>query len=138
MLTTGNIVQLIKTLLTLLTHITFYAHTDTIPKQNRIVKIVDLFGLQMLKFYYKYINNSLPECNSLRFTSPLQFRSTVLKMSNIHHEFVKSSLAYLIPSTVNGLILHLPSTTFINNYLLYIFMFAVRIREPVSTTLPHN
>ena len=38
----------------------YSAHTDPIFKDLKVLKIMDLFKLNILKFYYKYIHNELP------------------------------------------------------------------------------
>ncbi len=37
-----------------------YAHTEPLFKELKLLKIIDIFKLQELKFYYKYNNNKLP------------------------------------------------------------------------------
>ena len=56
----GNIIQLQKKAIRIITHSRYLSHTEPLFKHLELLKVVDLFRLQQIKFYYKYINNSLP------------------------------------------------------------------------------
>ncbi len=39
----------------------YYALTDPLFKELKLLKVMDIYKLNELKFYHKYINNKLPE-----------------------------------------------------------------------------
>lgn len=113
----------------------YNAHTDPLFKSLKILKLKDILLINELKFYYKYINNTLPaNLQKLPWkpNSNLHNHNTRIK-SNIHtvrvkHEFAKKCIKFNIPLTINstpGVILDkihthsLPGfTQYIKQYLL--------------------
>jgi hypothetical protein len=87
----------------------YNAHTDPIFKELNILKIQDLFKLNVLKFYYKYQHNELPvffKSFSITQRSTIHSYNTRNKKSlDIVRTKLKLSekcLRYAIPITVNG------------------------------------
>ena len=56
----GRIAKLQKRAIRLITNSKYNAHTDPLFKKMNILKLGDIFNLNTLKFYYKYISGSLP------------------------------------------------------------------------------
>ncbi len=56
-----KITKLQKNIVRILSLSTYNAHTEPLFKQLKLLKIIDIFKLRELKFYYKYKNNKLPQ-----------------------------------------------------------------------------
>ena len=69
---TDRLFKLQKKAVRLITCSRFYAHTENLFKKLKILKIQDIFVLQQLKFYQKFIKNELPNCltNFLTLQNP--------------------------------------------------------------------
>ena len=85
----------------------YLAHTEPLFKNLNILKVEDIFRLQQLKFYYRFINVTLPDYFlSLSFSGNThQYRTRKrheLQPIRIHHEFAKKSLLYSIPVIINS------------------------------------
>ena len=50
-----------KKALRIITNSDYLAHTEPLCKRLRILKISDMFSVAIWKFYYKLMNNKLPE-----------------------------------------------------------------------------
>ena len=61
----GNDCQRITTLqkkcIRIITNSKYNDHTDPLFSKLKLLKLADIFNLQQLKFYYKYIKGDLPE-----------------------------------------------------------------------------
>ena len=86
------------------------SHTDTILKEMNLLKINDIYRLQLLKCYFKYEHNSLPkyfDVFNLRLNSEIHARNTrnqhKLGMHFVKHNFVKACVRYQLPKTVNSM-----------------------------------
>ena len=58
---TGNIHKLQKKNLRIISNSKFIAHTKPICKSLNLLKVQDIYQLAILKFYFKLINNELPQ-----------------------------------------------------------------------------
>ena len=70
----------------MITNIMYNAHTEPIMKNLQILKLEDMFRLNLLKWYYKYCNNKLP-------VFFLNFK--IQKLSDIHHHNTRNK--FVIP-----------------------------------------
>ena len=51
-----------------MTNSRYYAHTEPVFKQLHLLKVKDIFDVQYLKFWYKFVNNELPNYCRNMFT----------------------------------------------------------------------
>ncbi len=86
----------------------YNAHTEPLFKQVKLLKIIDIFKLQELKFYYTYKNNKLPHyLQSLPFHPNTETHNHATHIQhNIHeaktnHTFAKNCVCFDIPKIVN-------------------------------------
>ena len=89
-----TITQLQKRAIRVITLSKYLAHTEPLFKNLNILKVEDIFRLQQLKFYYRFINVTLPDYFlSLSFSGNThQYRTRKrheLQPIRIHHEFAK-------------------------------------------------
>ena len=56
----GRISKLQKRALRIMTNSRYHAHTEPLFKQLHLLKVKDIFDVQCLKFWYKFVNNELP------------------------------------------------------------------------------
>ena len=68
----------------------YNAHTDPLFKGLNLLKLEDIYKLQVLKFYHKYINGQLPE-----YFNELDFRLS----SQIHNHNTRRSNEFFIERT---------------------------------------
>ncbi len=104
-----RIVKLQKKCVRIITLSKYNAHTDPLFKQLRLLKASDIFTVQILKFYYKFRHQQLP--NYL-----LQFPFTYNRDTHQHntrnrnelrtgrpaHEYAKKTIRYNLPIVVNS------------------------------------
>ena len=64
----NKIVKLQKPALSKMSDIKHHAHTEPLFKELEILKISDIFHVQCMKFWYKFVNKSLPEYFDTTFT----------------------------------------------------------------------
>ena len=89
-----SIKQLQKRAIWLITLSKYLVHTEPLFKNPHILKVEDIFRLQQLKFYYRFINVTLPDSFlSLCFSENIhQYRTRKrheLQPIRIYHEFAK-------------------------------------------------
>ncbi len=103
-----KITKLQKKVVRILSHSKYNAQTEPRFKQLKLLKIIDIFKLQELKFYYKYKNNKLPHyLQSLPFHPNIETQDNATRIQhNIHeaktnHTFAKKKLCFDIPKIVN-------------------------------------
>ncbi len=92
-----KITKLKKKFVRILSLSKYNAHTEPLFKQLKLFKIIDIFKLQELKFYYKYKNNKL-----LYYLQSLPFHLNTETQHNIHeaktnHNFAKKCVYFDIP-----------------------------------------
>ena len=63
-----RISKLQKRALRIMTNSRYNAHTEPLFKQLHLLKVKDTFEIQCLKFWYKYMNNKLPNYFRNKFT----------------------------------------------------------------------
>ena len=97
-----------KKALRIITNIDYLAHTEPICKKLRILKISDLFSVALWKFYYKLMDNKLPEYFS--FVKPVlptateryEIRNPSFHTRAIKHKFAECSLQYCLINQLNS------------------------------------
>ena len=103
-----RIYQLQKKAIRILTKSKFNSHTEPLFKLNNLLKIEDIFHLNILKFYFNYCNHSLPEYfKSFNFT----FRSDIhehntqnkemLSTRRVLTKFAENNIRNYTPKLVN-------------------------------------
>ena len=63
-----RISKLQKRVLRIMTNSRYNAHTEPLFRQLRLLKVQDIFDVQCLKFWYKFVNNELPNYFRNMFT----------------------------------------------------------------------
>ena len=86
------------------------SHTDPIFKELNLLKINDIYRLQLLKCYVKYEHYSLPkyfDVFNLRLNSEIRAHNTrnqqKLRIPFVKHNFAKACVRYQLPKTVNSM-----------------------------------
>ena len=104
---TGNIHKLQKKALRIISNSKFLAHTEPICKSLNLLKVQDIYQLAILKFYFKLINNELPQYFDT-FTPTFSMgvnhyniRNPCRQLPKIYHEFPKQSLRYKLNVVLN-------------------------------------
>ena len=104
-----TITQLQKRVITIrvITLSKYLAHKEPLFKNLNILRVEEIFRLQQLKFYYRFIIVTLPDYFlSLSFSgNKHQYRTRKrceLQLFRIYHEFAKKSLLYSIPIIINS------------------------------------
>ena len=86
--------------LRIITNSYYLAHTEPICKKLRILKISDMFSVALWKYYYKLMNNKLPEYFSYvklvlpTATERYEIRNPSFHTPAIKQKFVECSLQY--------------------------------------------
>ena len=97
-----------KKALSIITNSDYLAHTEPLCKRVRILKISDMFFVALWKFYYKLINNKLPEY--FFFMKPVlpvateryEIRNPSFHAPAIKHKFAECSLQYCLINQLNS------------------------------------
>ena len=86
------------------------SHTDPIFKELNLLKINDIYGLQLLKCYFKYEHNLLPkyfDVFNVRLNSEIHAHNTrnqhKLRIPFVKHNFATACVRYQLPKTVNSM-----------------------------------
>lgn len=92
----------------LINHSKYNAHTNPIFKSRKLLKIQDIYTLQILKFYYKIKNELVPSYFSQQFITPTSqvhdhnTRHKTLFIPLIRHSFAKKRLRLEIVRVLNS------------------------------------
>ena len=130
-----NLLKILKNAVRIITSSNFNAHTEPLLKQLGLLKISDIKTLNIMKFYYKFLNGQLPEyfhngyiVLNQEFHQYNTRNRSHISTPRVHFELSKSTLRYQIISTINecpNLIKSKFNThslkgiaTYIKNYLL--------------------
>ena len=87
----------------------YNAHTDPLFKENKILKIRDIFNLNCLKLYHKYKNQELPNFFNNMFTTNADIHSYHTRRRNDLHYFsyntegASKRIRHTIPNIINEL-----------------------------------
>ncbi len=87
----------------------YNAHTEPIFKELRLLKVDDIYTIQLLKFFYKFKHKQLPVyllnlpfyCNSDTHQHNTRNRNK-LHLGRPAHEYAKKSIRYNLPVVVNS------------------------------------
>ena len=97
-----------KKTLRIITNSDYLAHTEPICKRLRIMKISDMFSVAIWKFYYKLMNNKLPEYFSFMkpvlkvITERYEIRSPSFHAPVIQQKYAECSLQYCLINQLNS------------------------------------
>ena len=97
-----------KKALRIITNSDYLAHTEPLCKRLRILKISDMFSVALWKFYYKLMNNKLPEYFSFMkpvlpvATERYEIRNPSFHAPAIKHKFAECSLQYCLINQLNS------------------------------------
>ena len=97
-----------KKALRIITYSDYLAHTEPLCKRLRILKISDMFSVALWKFYYKLMNNKLPEYFSFMkpvlpvATERYEIRNPSFHAPAIKHKFAECSLQYCLINQLNS------------------------------------
>ena len=104
----GNRLHLLqKKVVRLISNSNYIAHTEPIYKNLRLLKLTDMFPIAVWKFYYKLMNNQLPEYfvdwkpELPRVCTRYEIRSPVFHMPLIRHKFAENLLRYCLIMQLN-------------------------------------
>ena len=111
------------------------SHTDPIFKELNLLKINDIYRLQLLKCYFKYEHNLLPkyfDVFNLRLNSEIHAHNTrnqhKLRIPFVKHNFAKACVRYQLTKTVNSMPrsitdkVHTHSFNGFSTYVKFIFL----------------
>ncbi len=102
------IIKLQKRIVRILSLSKYNAHTDSVFKTHKLLKVQDIFKLQEFKFYFKFINNKLPYyLQNLPFNKNTIHSHTTRTQHNIHqmkpnHEYARKCIQYVPPILINN------------------------------------
>ena len=97
-----------KKALRIITNSDYLAHTEPLCKKLRILKISDMFSVALWKFYYKLMNNKLPEHFSFMkpvlpvVTERYEIRNPSFHAPAIKHKFAECSLQNCLINQLNS------------------------------------
>ena len=97
-----------KKALRIITNSDYLAHTEPLCKRLKILKISDMFSVALWKFYYKLMNNKLPEYFSFMkpvlpvATERYEIRNPSFHAPAIKHKFAECSLQYCLINQLNS------------------------------------
>ena len=97
----GRLVKLQKRALRIITNSKYNAHTMPLFKRLNLLTLNDIFKLQCMKFYHKYMNNQLPDFFRSYYVRDAPHthntRHTHLYVPNTRTEAARKRLRYFIP-----------------------------------------
>ena len=106
---THRIFTLQKKALRIITLSGYLSHTGALYKANNMLKVDDILILQQLKFYFKYLNKTLPaylQSWSIISNAAIHNHDTrtksELSLYRAKHEFAKKCLRHNLPLTLNN------------------------------------
>ena len=96
-----------------MTNSRYNAHTELLFKQLHLLKVKDIFEIQCLKFWYKYVNNKLPNYFRNMFTYNHELHEIGTRNHDRLHLYptrtsgARNVLRHHIPELLNKFPLHL-------------------------------
>ena len=76
--------KLQKRAIRIMTNSKYNAHTDPLFKSLKLLKIKDIFDVQCMKFWYKFVNNNVPTY----FASMLRYNHELYEIQTRSHELI--------------------------------------------------
>ena len=132
-----KIEKLQKRAVRFITQSKYLAHTDPIFIKLNLSKIHDIFKLNQLKFYYKYLTKSLPDYfQNLIFTRQFRYntrRSDDLTPSKVNHVFATKCISHNIPNVINRLPNEIRDkflTHSFSGFVLYTRIYFIKMYQP--------
>ena len=132
-----RIEKLQKRAVRFITQSKYLAHTDPIFIKLNLLKIQDIFKLNQLKFYYKYLTKSLPDYfQNLIFTRQSRYntrRSDDLTPSKVNHVFATKCISHNIPNVINRLPNEIRDkflTHSFSGFVLYTRIYFIKMYQP--------
>ena len=96
-----------KKALRIIANANYIAHSESICKMLRIIKVTDMYRLAILKFYYKLMNDALPPYFSTmkpilpRICNFHEIRKPTFHLPVIKHEFAEQLIKYQMIKILN-------------------------------------
>ena len=103
----GHIHKLQKKALRIINHSDYVAHSEPLCKELSLLKVTDMFRVSLWKFYYKLMNNLLPQYfNALipelpRVCNFHEIRRPTFHLPIVKHEFAESLISYQVVRMLN-------------------------------------
>ena len=105
---TKGVFKLQKRAVRIITRSHYLSHTDPIFLHLKLLKVIDLYKLFQLKFYFKLTNQLLPQyfyLFDLKTNHDIHLHNTrqrhKLHITRVKHEFAKRCIRYQLPSEIN-------------------------------------
>ena len=121
----------------------YNAHCEPILKELNLLKVTDILDLQVLKFFYKFKNQMLPNYfQNMPFTTNVhQHGHHTRQIHKIHqpfagHDFAKRCLRFYLPRIINNspdFILDKVDTHSLQGYSLYIKKYMLKNYQGTCT-----
>ena len=106
--TCERITKLQKKCVRTITASKYNAHTEPIFKELNLLKVEDIFKLQVMKFYFKFKNGSLPhylQSLPLQHNQDVHSHNTrsckIIHQLNTNHEYAKKCIRNSLPKIIN-------------------------------------
>lgn len=126
---TKRLFKIQKKAVRIISNSAYLSHTDPLFKELEILKLNDLYTLNILKFLYKLKNDMLPpyfiHYSNLININPHRLNTRgrfALRPPKINHEFAKSCLRYKLIETINmtnAFLLQRIATHSISSYIIH-------------------
>lgn len=104
-----KLLKLQKKAIRVMSNSKYNSHTDPIFKSMKLLKVTDIFQIQKIKFYHKFLNNNIPKYFSDIFTdlnNNAHYYNTRnqndIILPRVKHEFAKKRIRYSIPEFINN------------------------------------
>ena len=98
-----------KKAIRIITHSNYLSHTEPLFKELNLLKIEDLFSLNILKFLYKLAQEVLPSYFNIyrsyleKIVTPYDMRSHPLPLPNVTHMYAESRLVFQLVKMKNNI-----------------------------------
>ena len=123
-----RIYKLQKRVVRILSRNKYNAHTEPIFKELKILKISDTLKLQVLKFYYKLVNNMIPEYfNNLMPKTFSDIHQRPTRQNNkfitplVNHECTRKSLRHYMINILNNTVDNIITKIYTHSYFGFSF-----------------
>ena len=136
---TERLFKLQKRAIRLISNSKFNSHTEPLFKASNLLKLDDIFKLNVLKFYFKYKNDILPRYfDTFRFTKRSDIhkyntrQKSSLQVPKTRTKFTEQCIRNLIPSLINetpSSILDKTDTHSIQGFCFYIKSYLINSYE---------
>ena len=135
-----RIFQLQKKAVRIIHHENRFSHTDPIFKKLKLLKISDIFRLQLLKFHYKNENNLLPvyfDSFNFKLNSEIHDHNTrnrhKLHTSLVKHDFAKTCVRHELPNLINNIATSILEKVYTHSFKSFCTYIKVKFIDDYST-----